>query len=447
MVNVVIRTVLPLWDLGPIDVFSMLGMIIVQGFGLVPLVTVFFVAALRGMDPRLEEAALASGVPGWQVLRGITIPLLRPHLLAGVVLATIFAVEAFEIPLLLALGADADILATRVYYALNDASGNQPKYGVVGVLGLHFLAITYLLFFAYQRLAGQEQRFAMSSQRKRSIINLRQWRWPSFFFVALFVGVVSVAPLLVLAWTSLHPQYLQPSLESLDSLSLTQYRTLLSDERLPSALGNTFAIGILAPTLGVSVALAAAWVTQRGLGPRAIRVILDVLATSSIAIPGVIAANALLLFYLHLNRILPDWIPLFGTIWVLVLAMSYRIALAYRIERAGVIQIPRDLESAAYVGGVGLWGVLRGIILPLLQPSWIGAWVLLAMVSFRELSLPLVLNRGGPPYVASTLIWELWGSRTGQAAALGTLMVLTVAVLLLAVWWFVWRPVSRSDGR
>ena len=112
--NLLIRSILPFWSAGPIDVFSMLGMVIVQGLALLPLLVVFFVAALRGIDPSMEEAARASGVSWLRVLTGVTLPVLRPHLLAGVLLSLIFAIEAFEVPLLLALGAGADILASRV---------------------------------------------------------------------------------------------------------------------------------------------------------------------------------------------------------------------------------------------------------------------------------------------------------------------------------------------
>lgn len=433
--NLLIRSLLPFWTAGPIDVFSMQGMVIVQGFALLPLLVVFFVAALRGVDPSMEEAARASGVSWLRVLTGVTLPVLRPHLLAGVLLSLIFAVEAFEVPLLLALGADADILAARVYFALNDASGGAPRYGTVGALGVHFLVVTYVLFFAYQRLAGDGGRFAMTRWRPQAPAPLGRWRWPVFCGVALFLGVTSIAPLLALVWTSLHPQYIQPSIDALGNVSLGQYRALFADGRLFGALGNTAVVAVLAPALGVSVALLAAWTTQRGLLPRGAALALDALASSSIAIPAIIAANGLLVFYLRVNSVLPAWVPLFGTVWALVLAYAYRISVAYRIERAGVTQIGVELEEAAHVSGGGIWRTLRRISIPLLRPSWAGAWLLLAMFAFRELTLPLVINRGGPPHLVSTLVWELWGRRTGEAAALGVLSAVLASAVVLAGWW------------
>lgn len=433
--NLAIRAVVPLWNSGPIDVFSMTGMIIVQGFSLVPLLVVFFIAALRGIDRSLEEAAEAAGVSKARVVTGITLPLIRPHLLAGIILAFIFAIEAFEVPLLLALGSDADILATRVYFALNDATGGAPRYGTVGVLGVHFLAITYVLFFAYQRLARGEGRFAMNKRIPYKLDSLGKWRWPCFIAIGAFVLLVSVVPLVVLLWTSLHPQYIAPSISALAAVSLDQYASLLSDNRLLGALVNTILVAVLAPALGVGTALLLAVTTERRLASRLLSSSLSTLASSTIAIPSVIAANALLVFYLSVNRVIPSWIPLFGTVWLLVLAYAYRISVAYQLQRAGVAQIDAELEEAAHVSGAGPWRTLTAITAPLLRANWIGAWILLGVFAFRELSLPLVINRGGPPHLVSTLVWELWGSRTGEAAALGFLSTLVALGGLSAGWW------------
>lgn len=433
--NLAIRAVVPLWNSGPIDVFSMTGMIIVQGFSLVPLLVVFFIAALRGIDRSLEEAAEAAGVSKARVVTGITLPLIRPHLLAGIILAFIFAIEAFEVPLLLALGSDADILATRVYFALNDATGGAPRYGTVGVLGVHFLAITYVLFFAYQRLARGEGRFAMNKRIPYKLDSLGKWRWPGFITIGAFVLLVSVVPLLVLLWTSLHPQYIAPSISAFAAVSLDQYASLLSDDRLFGALVNTILVAVLAPALGVGTALLLAVTTERRLASRLLSSSLSALASSTIAIPSVIAANALLVFYLSVNRVIPSWIPLFGTVWLLVLAYAYRISVAYQLQRAGVAQLDAELEEAAHVSGAGPWRTLTAITAPLLRANWIGAWILLGVFAFRELSLPLVINRGGPPHLVSTLVWELWGSRTGEAAALGFLSTLVAFGGLSAGWW------------
>ena len=185
----------------------------------------------------------------------------------------------------------------------------------------------------------------------------------------------------------------------------------------------------------MGTALLLAVTTERRLASRLLSSSLSALASSTIAIPSVIAANALLVFYLSVNRVIPSWIPLFGTVWLLVLAYAYRISVAYQLQRAGVAQLDAELEEAAHVSGAGPWRTLTAITAPLLRANWIGAWILLGVFAFRELSLPLVINRGGPPHLVSTLVWELWGSRTGEAAALGFLSTLVAFGGLAAGWW------------
>ena len=448
--NVAIRTILPLWEVGPIDIFTVYGMVMVQGASLVTLMFVFISAALRGMDPALEDASRTSGATLLATIRGVTLPLLRPHLLAVLILGAILAIESFEVPLLLGLGARADILSTRIYFALNDATGASPDYGAVAVLGLHFMALSFALFFVYHRLTGGAERFATIGSRAQppALHPLQRWKWPVFAGVAAFLFVVSLAPFLVLVWTSLLDQYRQPSSEAFALLSLDQYAALFADSRLASTLANTAVVVVAAPTLAVGAALVIAWVVVRGKGNPKLRLALDFLASASIAIPAVVAANALLLFYLRLNRWLPDWAPLLGAVVVLVLSYAYRLAVAYRLQRAGIAQLAREMEEAAGTHGASPARTFRDIVVPLVRPSIFGAWVFLAVVAFRELSLPLIIGRDTPPFVVSTLIWKLWGNSTGQAAALGVLSVAFLVAFLLIARWLVTRggPAPAPPG-
>jgi iron(III) transport system permease protein len=445
MVNVVIRAVLPFWEVGPFDVFSMYGMVVVQGFNLVALMFIFIGAALRNVDPVLEEASRTSGASFFTTLRRVTLPVLRPSILGLVMLAIILTVESFEVPLLLAGGAGADIFSTRLYFALNDASGAPPAYGTVAALGLHFMALTYVLFFLYHRLVGDTERYVTLAGRgyRAKRYELNNWRWAILAAIGLFLLVTSVAPFLVLLWTSFLPNYVQPGAEAIRRLSLDQYGALLSDRRLVSAWLNTLLVAVAAPTISVGVTLVIAWVVTRAKGAAGLRVALDLFLSSSIAIPGVVAANAMLLFYLRANQLVPSWFPLYGTVLVLVLVYSYRMAVAYRVNRAGVMQVAREMEDASYTSGASQMQTFRRVVLPLVSPTAFAAWVLLFLVAFREFTLPLVVGRESPPFVVSVLIWKLWGQHAGQAAALGVLTVVFLSAVLLGLRLFVFRRLRR----
>lgn len=424
--NVALRTVLPWFEAGPFNLFTMYGMIIVQGFGLVTLMFIFSGAALRSMDPALEEASRSSGASFFTTLRRVTVPILRPSVLGSMVLGAILTIESFEVPLVLSFGAKADILSTRVYYALNSSAGNPPLYGHVAALGLHFMILTYLLFLLYHRLTRQGERYAtMTGKGYRSRrYELGAWKWVVLPFVLVFLFIQSLAPFLVLLWTSFLPTFLPVSKRAFGLLSFDSYTKLFDDHRFASAVTNTIIVALAAPTISVMVALIIAWVVVRTRGATKLRLVLDLFTSSSIAIPGVIAANAFLLFYLNLGK----YVPLYGTVLLLVVIYAYRMAVAYRIQRAGVTQITRELEEVSYTsGGTGLQ-TFRRVLFPLVAPSLMGAWVLLFLVAFREFTLPVVVHRATAPHVISVLVFNLWNLSQGQAAALG---VLTVAFLVL----------------
>jgi iron(III) transport system permease protein len=85
-------------------------------------------------------------------------------------------------------------------------------------------------------------------------------------------------------------------------------------------------------------------------------------------------------------------IPIDGTIWILVLAYSYRLAVATRVSRSGLAQLDRALEEASAVAGARWLTTLRRVVAPLMLPSLTASFVLLFVVGMREFTLPLVLG-------------------------------------------------------
>ncbi len=152
---------------------------------------------------------------------------------------------------------------------------------------------------------------------------------------------------------------------------------------------------------------------------------LDLLSFLSIGIPSVIAGLAALLLYLTLP------LGIYGTVWVLVLAYSYRLAVATRSSRAGLSQLHRELEEAASVAGASWLTTIRRVVLPLLAPSLLASFVLLFIIGFREFTLPILLQ-SQDNLVLSVVLWNLMvANKSADAAALGSLIVLCVAPVIV----------------
>ena len=443
LINIVTRTVLnwlPFVEFGagPFNLVTMYGMVVVQAFGQVTLFVILIGAALRSMDPSLEEASRVSGARFFQTLRSVTIPVLRPSVLGAIILAGIFTLESFEVPLMLATGAKAEILSTRVWELLETGSGEEPAYGSVAAMGLHFMLITYLLFYAYSVYTRRAERFATMTGKgfRAKRYELGTWRWPAFSGLGLFLCFISLAPLLILVYSSFLPAYRPPSWEVFpEAFSMNGYRELFFENtRFYSAIRNTLTIALLSPTISVLVALIIAWTVVRGrIAPR-VRLAMDLFTSSSLAVPAVVAAFAFFIFYISLNQQLNDtflgWIPLARSLLVLVIVYAYRMALAYRFQRAGVAQIAKELEEVSSTSGGTAFTTLRRILLPLVAPYTIGAWIILFLLAFREFTLAQVITSGSDPWVISTLVFSLRSTQGDQAAALS---VLTVGFLFLVL--------------
>ena len=448
--NVMARTVLnwiPGVDFtaGPFNITTMYGMIVVQGFGQVTFFVILLGAALRSMDPSLEDAARTSGAGFVKIVRTVTLPLLRPSILGALILSTIFTVESFEVPLLLATGAKADILSTRVWELLTTGSGEDPLYGAVAAMGLHFMLLTYLLFYLYSYYTARSERFATMTGKgfRARRYELGSWKWPIFFAVISFLTFLSFAPFVILLYQSFLPTYMSPSWAVFERFSLDGYRDLFDNRRLWSAVRNTIAVALVAPTISVTVALIISWSVVRGRAAPKVRLFLDLFTSSSLAVPAVIASFAFFLFYLNVNRMLPDfldWIPLSKSLLVLMLAYSFRVALAYRFQRAGVAQIAKELEEVSATSGASAYSTFRRILVPLLAPYTFGAWIILFLLAFREFTLPQVITAGSDPFVISTLVFNL-AVDPDQRAALSMMTVAFLIVVLLFIRVFILKKI------
>ena len=446
IINVMIRNVLFFWDIekGPINPFTLFpGMIVIQGLGGTVIMFVFLSAAFRQMDSSFEEASRASGATFWQTLRRVTIPIMRPAVLSVLFLGMILVLESFEIPLLLgSSGRIADILSTRVFFALNPVSGGTPLYGLIAAFGIHFLVITYALFYLYARFTRQAEKYATVTARgfRPSKYTLGSWKWPVVALVMALLFVKSIAPLLILIWTSFSISYRPIGLEAFDYFSLNNYRIILGDSRFWPAVRNSLFIATSAATISVSVSLVIAWTTTRARRPNIFHTAIDLFTSSSLAIPGVVAASAMLLFYLYLNK--QFGIALYGTIWMLVLAFSYRMTLAYRLNRAGIAQISRELEESSFASGASALTTLWRIVVPLIAPNVLTAWAILFIISFREFTVALFLAPS-KPITLGVLLWSFRNVSIGQAAAMSVLLAGFLLIVIMGVRFGALKRLSR----
>jgi len=420
--NLALRGVLGLSGPGPINIFSMAGLIVAQALATAPFVFLLFSATLRSMNPAYEEASATVGASPLTTLRRVTLPVLLPGLLAPVILVTLITFEQFELPLIVGLPARINVFSYRIYTELNPASG-LPNYAGAAAISIPFLLFGMLALVAYNWAIRKSDSFVVVTGRsfRQRRIPLGRWRWAAYAFVLSYTGIACIIPAATLAWTSLFG-YAPPTLANLSRFSLDAYVSVMGNATFWRAVANSLVVASLTAFITVAVGGLMGWIIARS--KFRVRKALDFLSFMSTGMPSVIVALSLMILYLSLP------IGLYGTIWILIIAASYRIAATTRIARAGLMQIHPELEEVSAISGAKWLTTQLHIVVPLLIPALLSGFILLFVISMREFTIPLVLY-SQDNVVLPVLLWQLYqGGLPAPSAALATLIVVLVLPLI-----------------
>lgn len=412
----------PIFGKGVLDVFTVWGMIWVEGLHLSPIVFLLMVAAFRSMDPSLEESALMCGATRLQVFRKITVPLTRPAIVAAILIMTVRSLESFEVPALLGLQNGIYVFTSRIYFVLRSY---PPDLAAAGALALGLLVLA-MIGVAISNIVGRSGRSYQTVTGKGfrpRPMELGKWRPAMGAVIVTYFLLTVVAPLVVLVYTSLLKFYQPPSVAAFTSMSLDNYVELLHLSQAMTALKNSLFLGVGSATLVMAAMAIAAWIVVRSRIPG--RQLVDQFAFVPLVIPGLVLGLALSFVYLR------SPIPVYGTIFILLIAYVTRyMPYGMRYAVTSMHQISSELEESAQVSGASWWQTFRRVLLPLLSPGLMAGWIYILVVSFRELSSSILLYSPGNE-VLSILIFEQY--ENGQftvLSALGVVMVLTLVVLV-----------------
>ena len=413
----------------PFDIFTLPGMIFVEGLSLVPTTVLILSPACRNVDPTLEEAARASGASTIMVLRRIVAPLLMPAILAAAAFMAIVSLVVFDVPGTLGLPVRRYVLSTQVFTWINESPTGLPEYGNVGALAVLFLAILLLLAWAYGRATNQAQAFrtvAGKAFRARRM-TLGPWRWLATAAVTAYFVIAVLLPVGMLTWSSLMPFQAAPTLASLKLLTWANHRDFLAGGRVLGAAWHSALLAAGAATAVAALSALVSWLVIRRRVPG--HQVLDALAFAPVAIPGVMVAVALIYVYLSVGAL----IPIYGTLWIIGVAyVTQYLPFGTRLANGTMIQLHPELEEAARTSGASEARVLRRITLPLVAPALLAIWVWVAAHALRELSSALLLQSQDNATIP-TVLWDYWsGGEPTRAAAVGIWLIAAVLLVLAA---------------
>ncbi len=421
------RLLMQIFDLqeAPLNLYSLWGMIFVEALITTPLAFLLVSASLYSMDPSLEESARVAGSNNLQVLWRITLPIIRPALLASVMLNFVRAIESFDTPAIIALPARIEVFTTKIY---REAVGAfPPNQNLAATYGVSLLAVTMAFVYFYRSLTRRSERYVTVTGRgyRPTIIDLGKWRYPAALAALLILSLIVVLPFLVLLYVSVVTYIHVPGPKTWDLLTLDNYRSNLTDGRTYRALQNSLFLAILGASLCMLLAALTAWVTTKT--KVAGRGIIEGLTFIPWAFPGTALAIGLLWTYVYVP------LPIYGTLWILLIGYITRfLPYGLRSMTSTIVQLHDDLPQASFACGAGFLTTFRRILLPLLRPGFIAGWIILATIFLREFSTSIFLYSPGSEPLGPLLYHFYVDGNLGPMCSLA-LIVSVVCITLIVI--------------
>jgi iron(III) transport system permease protein len=363
-----------------------------------PYVLLNLQAALKGLDPSLEEASNSLGRGLWGTFCRVTLPQLRPALASGGLLVALYTLSDFGAVSLLRYET-----FTWAIYLQYETSFDRTLAAALSLI-LIAMAMVILLVESSTRGKGQYHRSTAGATRSPIPHRLGLWRWPALAFLAGVVFMTFIMPMSVLLY------WLVQGVSRGEPLLLLWH----------PILNSVYASGLAA----VVTVLAALPVAILAVRYRSwMSALIERSAYIGFALPGIAVALALVFF----GAVYAG--PLYQTVVLLIFAyMILFLPQALGACRSSLHQINPSVEESAHSLGRSPFGVLMTVTLPLMRSGILAGSALVFFTAMKELPATLILS----PIGFKTLATSVWSATSeaffARAAAPALLLILTSAV-------------------
>lgn len=393
-----------------VSIYGLGGAAWVLGLFTYPYVFLLVSGALERTNPALEEAARAAGARRFEVLRRVTLPLLRPALLGSGLMVFLYAWADFGVVSLLRVRT----LTTVIY----DYVQGTMDWALPATLALLLSAITGAVLAAQLSILGRARYTQIgSAARPPRPAPLGRWRGAAAVYAWTVVSAGLLVPVAVLVVEALR---LGPGLGA-----------FVVGQR--GYLWNSVWTAFAGATVALCLSLAVGWLEERRGLPWRVSTLFQV----GYAIPGTVMGLGLVGF---LHAALP-WV--YATPLTLVVAyLVLYITPACQAAKAAFAQLHVSLEEAARALGRPPLATFRTITLPLVRPGLLSGWLLVFGLSIRELAATLIVRPPG----FDTLPVRIWIHTMDVGPEPRAAALALVLVALTALPWLAFLAFGRRDA-
>jgi len=415
---------------------GLVAVIVTQSITYYPIVLLNVYASLMNIDPSLEEQGENLGAKGFTLFRKITLPLAFPGLAAGATLVFIFSLEDLSAPIVFQGHPYVQkLMSYQIYSNFIRPTGQRlPEIAALAVIMLVIALTGFLLIRKYVSMKS----YAMISRGGRWKPRIRKLGIKGLIIIYfLLVPLIIFTDLpqigtIILAfssrWTGVFPE----------GFTLNNLMQIFINPGVSGYVMRSIMYALSAVAIIVIIGIATAYVANRvRLGGVTA---FDTLATSPIAIPGIVMAVGYFYFYTQFfqGTFLDPRNPLyFDPALILIIAYSVRrMPFTARSIYAGLQQVHYTLEEASMNLGARRFKTIRSIVIPLIALNIISGAMISFIYSISEVSVSVTLGSINVDKSPLTVYMaNVWVSSVGSAqiaAALGLLlMIIQLSVIVI----------------
>jgi iron(III) transport system permease protein len=422
LINLVLKDLLHV-DGSIFNIYTLPGMILVEGLLDLPIAYLILAPALAAFDISLEESSKVCGASNLKTLFRITLPVLRPAILASFILVIVRSLASFAVPSVIGMPGRIYVLATHIYRII--ATGFAADYGMAAAIGMSAMATSIALIYVYRHLTSESEKYVTISSRgyRPTLIDLKGAKTPLFVVVGIISFVLILLPVIVLFYTSLVPYSMVPSAKAFSLMSWRNWLAVIHDPISLLSVKNSVFLGIVGATLGIVLSIFVSYVIVKVRSTSS--GILESLSFLSFSFPGIVVGIGFMWFFVQT--------PLYATIWSLLIGyIATYLPYGIRPLTSAFVQIHSHLEESSKVCGAGTLYTLRRVVIPLLIPGIVSGWILMATMFVRELTLSVVLSRPGTEVLAVQIFRFAEDGLWGKLSALGIMMIFISTGLVIA---------------
>lgn len=405
----------------PFSLKGIWGVVVVHTF---TMYTYFFMtatAAIKGLDPSLEEAAASLGANRFTVWRRVILPMLTPAMVASSLLVFMVSMASYTAPLVFGI----DRTMTMQIY-LSRTNGDLDMAATQSTI-LSMVSVLFLLIMRWYQGVRNYQNLSKGVSVHRTEIKSKAVR--SIAMVLSFAGtIVLMLPILVLVlisfsvdgtWTV---QILPPA------YTLDHYLDLFTDSKTWRPIVNSLQLSAMACVgivlFGVAAAYAMIRLKFRG------KTLLDVLIMLPWALPGTVVAVNLIAAFSQ-PTVFSFGQVLIGTFWIIPLAYFVRhLPLVFRSTSATLMQLDPSVEEAARNLGATWWYSFRRVVFPLALGGILAGTLLAFVQCIGEFVASILIFTPRTTPLSVAIFQRMYSFEFGTACAYGVLQIIVIIVVL-----------------